>query len=759
MNRSRLTRALIVRTGSLLCALVLTAFGVLGAAGAPFGAVPAQAATPSPSPTPAGAVVVQVTSVQPQVLRPTDNLVVTASVTNNTASPLNNPRAVLRVSRYRLTSSAQLATWASSAQSADAGAVVGSVDVPGPLAPGASVQVTVTEPATAFGLLVAPDAWGPRGLALELTNNGKRVGLDRTFLLWLPYDTAPVSQVSVLVPIVGPAPDTVPTAAPTPAPSSTGATAGTSTKTGTSTHGTSVSARALGALTGPTGRLRSVIDATRTHGEVSWAVDPSLVDAAGAGGPSTVAWLNDLTKGSAQRDVFALPWGDPDLAAIAHADQPGLLQVAKSEAASSAAAIFGASPRTDLMWAADDVPDLRTATLAAQAGAHELVVGPHALAPNGKVSSTRSGTATVSTPSGALTALVPDAALSADLAGAQAVDPGVTPAIPVTPATAAQRILAETAVATHQTTSVPQHLLATLPRSWSPDVQTVQAQLDALATAPWTQLVPVTDLINRNVDDVARTPLPASARSTQELSPAQVVQLGAARSAVAAFATVVPQPDALLAGLDREILGPLAVAARDVPAARSTLVSAVLADATTRRSGLSVLVSPRFNVIASATQIRLTVHNDLSESATVRVDLRPRKACLTVTGAPTSTTVDAKTDQTVAVPVLANANCDVVVDVVLLAPDGTVVATPAQFDARLTPTIENVGTAIVGALLALGLVVGIVRTVRRGQTANRGARVSTPAPAGAPADAAGPGDGAIDGVADGVIHRVPEDPR
>ena len=40
----------------------------------------------------------------------------------------------------------------------------------------------------------------------------------------------------------------------------------------------------------------------------------------------------------------------------------------------------------------------------------------------------------------------------------------------------------------------------------------------------------------------------------------------------------------------------------------------------------------------------------------------------------------------------------------------------------MAPTVENVGTGVVGALLALGLVLGIVRTVRRGQSARRGSR-------------------------------------
>jgi len=118
----------------------------------------------------------------------------------------------------------------------------------------------------------------------------------------------------------------------------------------------------------------------------------------------------------------------------------------------------------------------------------------------------------------------------------------------------------------------------------------------------------------------------------------------------------------------------------------------------------------------------LTVHSDLRQTATVWVKLLPSKACMSVPSAPTPATVAAGSDAVVAVDVRANANCDVKVEVHLVSADGTVVAAPAQFSARLAPTIENVGTAVVGVLLALGLVAGIVRTVRRGQS---GARMAT----------------------------------
>jgi len=710
MSPSRLGHAMPVRWRALLCVLTLVALGVGGAAGGPFDPGPAAAAVPVATPATA-TVLVQVTAVEPQVLQPDQNLVVTATVRNDTSDVLTSPRATLRISRFRLASATQLETWAGSAVAADAGKAVGSVDIPGPLAPGTSVQTTLTVPSSAFGLLNTPDAWGPRGLAVELTDGGRRVGLDRTFLLWLPDETAPSpTQLSVLVPVVGPALTTAATATPAPAP--------TPSPAEPATVDPSTTALELDALTGATGRLRAIVDATGRHTEVSWAVDPSLVEAAAAGGSSSTTWLDDLTRSSSRRDVLALPWGDPDVAAIAHADRADLLTLARDKSASTTAAVFGGTPQTQLMWPADAMPDAATAALVARSGARALVVGPQALAPADAATPTRSGTVQVRTDAGSVTALVPDAPLTAALTDASAVDPGATPA------TAAQRILAETAVAAHDRFSAGQHLLAALPRSWDPDVPIVLAQLDALATVPWVDLTPVTGLIGRAGDVSARTPLPSSARGPQELSPARVVALGDARASVAAFATVVPEPTALLAGLDREILSPLSVAWRGDPSGRGTAVDAVLADATARAAGLSVLVSPKFTAISSTAPLRLTVHNALPQDATVRVDLRPRKACLTVPDGPTPVTVPAQSDAIVSVDVQANANCDVDVDVYLLSADGTVVATPAKFSARLAPTIENVGTLVVGAVLALGLVVGIIRTARRGQTANRGARVA-----------------------------------
>jgi hypothetical protein len=66
----------------------------------------------------------------------------------------------------------------------------------------------------------------------------------------------------------------------------------------------------------------------------------------------------------------------------------------------------------------------------------------------------------------------------------------------------------------------------------------------------------------------------------------------------------------------------------------------------------------------------------------------------------------------------------------LTSPDGLAVSPTVRFTAQVAPSIESIGTIVVAVLLALGLVLGIIRTVRRGQSARRGAR--TESEAGAP---------------------------
>lgn len=719
---------LLARSAGLLAVLA----PLVGVTPSPASAAPATDELP---------VAVAVTAVTPQVLAPDQDLRVTVTVRNDGDTELANPSAVLRLSRTRPGTSAELDAWVDAEARASAGSAVGRpAPLGAPLAPGASADVTFEVPAASIGLLDTPDAWGPRGLAVELVDGRRRVGIERTFLLWLPdAEDLPSTRLSVLVPVVASAPgagEASATSAQVPAPTQAPDPGAGPGEDGTQeTPGTEEPApepteeaapdepqepedTALEAQTGPTGRLRALLTASAASTGVSWAIDPALVDRAADAGPQSAEWLDELRAASEDRDVLALPWGDPDLATLAHADRPDLLSAALASS-STAPALAGGSP-TPVQWAADEVPDLRTAALVAGSDARSLVVGPGALAPERTTSTTPGAVTTVGTDAGAVRALVPDATLSTLLADPDELQPGATPA------TLAQRLLAETAVVAHEDRDTVPHLLATVPRDWSPDAALVTGALDALDAAPWVRLAPASTLLDAEPDTADREPLPDVNRAAGELSAATVNALADARNAAVAFAAVLEDPEEHLAGLDHEVLRPLSVAWRADDEGRREVVRTALADATARRSGLSVVLSERFRMISSTSRIHLALRSTLDQPATVRVEMRPRKACLEVGDAPT-VTVEPGAEQTVVVEVSASANCDVLVDVFALAPDGTSVATAGRFDAHVSPTIENVGTAVVGALLAVALLLGIVKTVRRGQTARRGARLAAQA--------------------------------
>lgn len=658
--------------------------------------------------TPAGAatedefpVDVAITAVSPEVLRPGQDLVMRATLRNTGDTELTEARAVVRISRFRVSARSALSTWSGTGPAEPAGTAAASVALAAPLAPGASAEVTVTVPAADVRLSPSPDAWGPRGLALEVTDDGRRVGLARTFALWMPGGEVSRSRLSVLVPVVGPPTD----------PFAEDPSAG------------------LEELTGTGGRLDAVLAATRGHDTVSWSVDPALVVAAEQGGPEARSWVTRLAAARAGRDVLALPYLDPDLAALAHADAAELAQVAVDLAASGdgTAAVLGTLPRTDVAWPADEVPDVDTVALAARTGASAVVTGPDALQPRG-VGYSPTAVGRVATPAGEVTAIVPDRTLSdllTDPALVARTDAGPDAEdVPTpTPAVAAQRILAETAVIARERDGDVRHLLATTPRTWDPRVATADAELDALEAAPWVTLSPVSGLLGTPDPGVGREPLPASRTVPEELAPSLVTALQESRTATAELSTAVADPAALLAGFDQELLAPTSVAWRADPAGRAGVVAAVLDDGATRRAGLEVQPPGSVvNLIAESGPIPLTVVNDLTQDVVVTVRLRPRSACLVPEDEPT-VTVAAGSELAVRIPVRAVASCDVQVEADLLSGAGAVVAEPATFEVRVRADWENVGTAVVAALLGVGLVIGIVRTVHRGQTARRGAKV------------------------------------
>ncbi len=720
---------------ALVVLLVLTVGVVLGgslaAAGATTGAT---AGTTAGTATETEDVVtLEVASLQPTVLGPGATLTVTARVTNGTAETLRSPAVALGIDRRVLSTRSALESWTTIGPDGRVGVGVTTQDLGAPLAPGASADVTLTVPAAELNLNAGSD-WGPRGISLTVSDGGARLAVQRTFVLWEPTSEVTPLRLSVVAAMTGPPVDPDPQAYDD----------------------------ALSTAVGTDGRLGRLLAATGSAPEVAWVADPALLAAAtGAADPAVNAWADAVGAAAAGRSTFALRAYDPDVAAFAHAglalpegtplpaapdpttDEPATDDAGNDATGDDADATHEADAgtgapaadptagwRTDLAWPGDAVPDLVTTTLAAASGATATVVGPGGLVPDESLTYTPSGVAEVPTAAGPVKALVADAVLTALLSAGDGS--GVT---------ATQRILAETAVIARERPAEQRHVLVAMPRSWEAEPTLFTARLDALESAPWVDLAPVDDLLATAPPAVERTPLPDSGASEGEITVAQLRALDRSRTDLAAFATVAADPATITRPLEPGFVTPTAVAFRAAQPSRVLAVQHAEQQSAAVRGTLSVETRTPFLFVAEQEDLPVRVSSTLEQDATVEVVLRPddprlrapERRTVTIPAATRDADGDlVATETSVGVPVegFGSGNVTVEVDLVSAAQPQVRVAEPQEFVVRVRADWESVGTVVVAVLLALALVAGIWRTVRRGRSPRRlaGATVDQPAP-------------------------------
>ena len=698
------------RVRAVLAALALSASVALGA----LVSVPAQAA-----PDDDGAVVdVRLTSLAPEVTRPGDTLTVVVEIENTGLTEITSPVVELSVSRIPFSTRNALVTWEEADLSTALGASLATVELPAPLPPGGKAAVALEAPADSMKLRSGVSGWGPRGLSISVTGDlavtddaadasrGGPLGALRTYVLWFPVDDAAVNpvQVSVLVPVVGPAIDTL-------APES--------------------SAEKLAQETASGGRLSRLLASTQDLPGVTLAVDPvlatppllpdaqdetaeddaeqdadtpdaDLTDPAAADAVDpTATWVSDLLAQTAGRETYALPAYDQDWGAFADA---GLPAPAPSTLSGSLSGW-----RTDLAWPAEEDPDAATLELAVGAGAPTVVVGPTAFVPDADLTYTPTGRATASTPAGDAAVVVPDATLSALLDSPEQS----------TPAGARQRVLAELAVISRERPGEQRHVLVTVPRGWSPSPAVARAQIAGMSDSPWSSLEPVSTLAAASDPGVDRTSPAEPTTTRNELTPAALESLAKIRADVAQFSSVVPDPTALTAPLDEAILAISSIGWRSDTPGRAQAINHVRNEAARITSAITVLGSSDFTIISTGSSIPINnIQNALPQAATIVVALEPDDPRL-VAEKSVTVTVPAQSEASVSIPVKAIGSGNVNVTVEILSPDGAVVAQPLTFEVRVRADWENRGTVVVTALLVLLLAGGVWRTIHRGRSDRR----------------------------------------
>lgn len=435
--------------------------------------------------------------------------------------------------------------------------------------------------------------------------------------------------------------------------------------------------------------------------DITQAPAPSSADTLEGPGGDLVA---QVTQGAQRRDVLALGYADADLGALAHARDFSLWRLGQQRG-SVLLEQAGVNPLRDVLLPAGRLDGTSLDALVGEGV--ETVVTPEstldpAYAPMGHGASVH-----VDTTSGPVHALVPDERISALLTGHD------TTGSELDALTSRQLLLAETAAAVREDDQSGPGFLATLPRDVAEE--DLDGHLADLAEVPWMDLTNLRGLLGRTPGGEPRTTAAPTLDDPARLPPDRIADLEQAHDEITRLATTLPEPPALLNQFEPALLTALSGAwARNTPA-REDLMDQV--QALTAQLNGAVRVEPGSSVllINHSGDLPVTVANDLPVPARVTVALAPQDPRLRA-GEPVQAVLEPETITTVRVPIQAVANGNVHLDVQVLGADGEEsVGEGTSFMVRVRADWEDIGTAVVAALLAVGFVIGLVRTIRSGR--------------------------------------------
>jgi Family of unknown function (DUF6049) len=676
----------------------------------------------------AGGVKVTVTTLSPAVATAGSTLQVAGTVTNTGTQTVRRASVRVRLSDTRLNSRSELVAVMAGRVSSRDGQVI--VEAPlDDLAPGTSAPFDLRQPLdevtslTGFGVYaLGVEVVGARG-----GGDPGRLAFTRTLLPWVPAtpDFRPTG-FSWVWPLVD-----------APVRLANGRFADDS----------------LAADLAVGGRLDRLLQAgvrlQQPGAAVTWAIDPDLVatvaDMAdgngyrvvspdggtvpGGGGGLAQRWLGELRDATAGRDVLALPYADPDLAALVHHGREADIARALDVGAGVFAQQLPAASIVDgLSWPINGYLDRDTLAALSRADVTATVLDGRALPTTIDLSYTPSGRAQLTSGAGRVAALVADPGL-ADLLGR---------ARPRTanPVLAAQRVVAETAMITSElpSTGTARTIVAMPPRRWDPSQEFLD-QLQAMSVAPWAAPVSLRALAESRPPEVDRSRLRyPRAQRAQELPESYLLALDVYGTSITTFGGILTDPTPLVPRLQLSLLRLESSWWRDRDSARGIRLDRekkYLSDLRQR-----VRVQPgSFTFGSKSGKIPLTLVNGLPQEVIVVLRLEPQTLGLRL--APVKPQrIGPNQKIQVEVQATAVANGPVAVSATLHTRSGEPYSQPVLLRVNVTQ-IGSVALVItVGSAVVLFLAAGIrvVRRVRAARRAEPGTGPAEPDPSDHPAD-------------------------
>lgn len=714
-------------------------------------------------------VTLSIDALAPEVLHTDQDLILTGTITNGTSQAITGADLVTRVQRSTESTSRGLGRWLTGTDESGLSDPV-AVPLGHDLQPGGVSQFSITIPAGELPLTSA-DQWGPRGVSVALMAQDVSLAQDRSILVWDSGASVAPVRMTVFLPVTASAQEMAVLSGPRTQERSEALSRIHSRVLGlVSMAGDGVVAAVDPALVEALGvTTASLEQAARNSGsqpatpdgapQSPQSADPSASSAPSApSAPSTTgpsaspapspqsggtatASPSDKKASQASNEVIqlsaalaraihtdslvALPWGDSDTAALAHLQQTGLIETAARRTQESA--IVKAGAPTSLTWLASSAADATTVNALPQP-ASTIIASPESLPPADELTYTPSGLGA----SGGHAVLIPEQSLSGALTGENARPTGSDQSTQsVQSAQAAeldtrQLLRSNSAILARQAPALERDVVVAMPRQAASAVQpsVVRERVATLRSVSWARSQPLDALQERAQEEVAavnegtsrieRSELPETVIDDNELSTDTLVAAGRTAGTLQSISSVLSEPAAVL-GDYTDLQAVVSSASwRADPRTRNAQVPAAEASGTNVTSSLAAVPSSTINVISSEAQLPVRITSSLSQDVTVQVYLVSNNKRLQV---PRTTTVRVPAHQQakVTVPIQAVGSGDVGLRVQVLAADGTTVGTPTTVHMRVRADWEGRGTGIVVGVLVSIVVIGTVRTVRRGR--------------------------------------------
>ncbi|WP_030665888.1 DUF6049 family protein [Streptomyces cellulosae] len=669
-----------------------------------------------PTATPAlaadsGTVSVAVDTLTPSAPTDGDTLTVSGTVTNTGKQAVTDAHVGLRVGPELTTRSSidRVASNSSDTQSSARSEIGGKYVEKFPkLTPGVAEPFSISVPVDELDL-------GDSGVyqfAVSLSGQTSAqpwkqvLGMERTFLPWQSGEADPKTKTTYLWPLIS--------------------TVHMTAETGSNEQQTPVFLDDdLAKELSPGGRLDQLLSLGKDL-DVTWVIDPDLLasvdamtrpyqvrtgDTTRAGTPEEQAlashWLAELQGAVADKEVVALPFADPDLAALAHngtsvTGSLSHLNEATDVATSTVRTVLHVTPSTDFAWPVDGAVDPSIVKVATSAGADRVIARSDSLQETGSLTYTPSAARPIG---GGTTAVVADARLSTAFQGDLMRASASTLAV--------QQFLAQSLEVNLQTDRQRSIVVAPQRMPSARQAQAMAEALTALQSANWSEPQKLTAAAAAKPDAAATTTVPArskypSSLRKRELPRTAFQEIATTQDKLDNFKVVLSDQSRVVTPFGRAMNREMSTSWRG----RATEATGFRSDVVTYLDGLTdqvqLIDKSETKLSGRSATIPVTVQNDLVQGVDhlmLRLtSLSPKR--LEIGGGAYSeqqVKVSGGHSQTVKFSTTAKANGQARVIAQLYTEDGREYGEPVSFDVKVTEITATVMLVIGGGFLLLVL--------------------------------------------------------